>query len=191
MNQTLGGQATEELKVKPSSSEERVDVIDEQNNVIKTVPKSLAHQEGLLHRIAIGQLVNSKGKYCFVRQSNGRQDAGQFVSPIGGHVSAGETTDQAIIRESVEEVSITPTDYKLIGQTIFSREVIGRKENHLFFIYEIKTDQDPVLNHESVEFKWFTTDEIKKALVSHNELFGAAWHHAFNFLANDQLQRIY
>lgn len=162
--------------------EEQVDIIDTDNNVIKTVPKSKAHKDGLLHRIVIGQLINQKGEYCFVRQSSDRQDAGQFVSPIGGHVSAGESLESAIARECEEEVGITPTNFKLIGQTIYNREVIGRKENHLFFIYEIYTDQSPVLNHESVEYKWFTTAEIKEALDSKDPNFGAAWHHVFKTL---------
>lgn len=160
-------------------AEEQVDVIDESGKFIRTVPKSLAHKEGLLHRIVIGQLKNSKGEYCFVRQSKGRQDASQFVSPIGGHVSSGESLEGALIRESQEEVGIGPVKYRYLDKTIYNRQVIGRQENHLFFIYVIETDQTPVLNHESDEFRYFTTDEIKAALESNDPLFGAAWHHVF------------
>lgn len=159
--------------------DELVDIITTDNQVVKTVDKSLAHQDGLLHRIVIGELVNSRGEYCFVRQSKGRQDAGQFVSPIGGHVSSGETLEQALVRECQEEAGLTPDNFTLIGQTIYNREVIERKENHYFFIYQINTDQDPILNHESVELRWFTVDEIKQALTTHDPLFGAAWHHVF------------
>lgn len=165
-----------------------VDIIDNNGKFIRTTSKSLAHQQGLLHRVVIGQLKNSKGEYCFVRQSKGRQDAGQFVSPIGGHVSSGETLEDALIRESQEEVGIGPVKYHFAGKTIFNREVIDRKENHLFFIYIIETDQNPVLNHESIEFKWFTTEQIKFALSAHDPNFGAAWHHVFN---STNLQKFY
>lgn len=159
--------------------EEIVDVIDEQNRVIRNVPKTVAHQEGLLHRIVIAELKNSKGEYCFVRQAGDRQDAGQFVSPVGGHVSAGESIDNALIRECQEEVGLSPVKYTLVGQTIYNREVIGRQENHLFIVYEIETDETPILNHESVEFRWFSIEEIKSNVKSNPDLFGAAWHHVY------------
>lgn len=159
--------------------EEQVDVVSKHNQVIKTVGKSIAHQEGLLHRIVIGETVNSKGEFCFVRQASDRQDAGQYVSPIGGHVSSGATLEQAIVRECQEECGITPSDFEFVGQTIYNREVISRQENHYFFVYQIMTDEEPVLNHESVEYKWFSIDEIKKTLKEKLDTFGAAWHRVF------------
>lgn len=159
--------------------EEQVDIIDAQGKVVNTVPKSLAHQQGLLHKTVIAELVNSRGEYCLVKQSSSKQDSGQFVSPVGGHVSAGETEDEALIRECEEECGLTPSNFKFIGKTIYNREVIGRKENHLFIVYEIYTDQNPILNHESVEFKWFSETEIKSLLKSKPDTFGAAWHHVF------------
>ncbi|RIK52186.1 hypothetical protein DCC61_00155 [Candidatus Microgenomates bacterium] len=157
--------------------EEQVDVIDERGNTIRTLSKSAAHRDGLLHKTVIAELINSRGEFCFVRQSSSKQDAGQFVSPVGGHVSSGETDEEALIRECQEECGLTPIDYKLIGTTIYNREVIGRKENHFFVVYEIYTDDSPILNHESVEFKWFSVDEIKQTLKSNPKTFGAALHH--------------
>jgi 8-oxo-dGTP pyrophosphatase MutT (NUDIX family) len=162
-----------------SLTDEQVDIVDEQNQVISTMSKLVAHRDGLLHRIVIAELKNSRGEYCFVRQAGDRQDPGQFVSPVGGHVAAGETVDAALIRESREEIGITPVKYRLVGQTIFNREVIGRKENHLFLVYEIESDESPVLNHESVEFRWFSVDEVRKAVETKDSQFGAAWHHIF------------
>lgn len=159
--------------------DELVDIITPDEKFLKTVSKTEAHQQGLLHKTVIAELINSRGEFCFVRQAGDKQDAGQFVSPVGGHVSTGEADEEALVRECQEECGITPTNYKLIGKTIYNREVIGRKENHFFVIYEIYTDQDPVLNHESIEFKWMTKAEIKSTLQSRPETFGAAWHHVF------------
>lgn len=163
----------------PAVPDEQIDIINASNQVIRTTGKSIAHRDGLLHRIVIGELVNSRGEYCFVRQASDRQDADQFVSPIGGHVGAGESGDAALVRECQEECGFTPDNFQFVGQTIYNREVIGRKENHLFLVYQINTDQDPVLNHESVEFKWFSVPEIKSILQANPNTFGAAWHHVF------------
>lgn len=159
--------------------DEQVDVINEDNQVTGSTGKSIAHRDGLLHRIVIGELVNAKGDYCFVRQASDHQDAGQFVSPIGGHVGAGEPTDDALVRECQEECGFTPNNFQFVGQTIYNRAVIGRQENHLFLVYQINTDQSPILNHESVEFKWFSVKDIQSALATSPQTFGAAWHHVF------------
>ncbi len=37
------------------------------------------------------------------------------IDIIGGHVEAGETGEQAFIRESLEEASIVPTKYEIVG----------------------------------------------------------------------------
>lgn len=162
--------------------DEQVDIVDINNQVIAATGKSTAHKDGLLHRTVIAELVNSLGEFCFVKQAGDKQDPGQFVSPIGGHVTAGENVEDALIRECQEEVGFTPKTYKFIGSTIYSRHVIGRHENHLFLVYEINCDKDPILNHESVEFRWFSPKEIKAKLKSHPGLFGAAWHHLFKNL---------
>lgn len=160
-------------------ADEQIDIINEQNEVVGTIGKSVAHTDGLLHRIVIGEMVNLKGEYCFVKQAGDRQDPGQYVSPIGGHVRSGESPIDALARECQEECGFIPSDFKYIGSTIYNREVISRKENHLFLVYKITTDLDPILNRESVEFKWFSVNEIKSLLKSNTEKFGAAWHHVF------------
>lgn len=144
--------------------------------------KTAAHQDGALHRIVIAELVNSRGEYCFVKQAGDRQDGGQFVSPVGGHVGVGEEVESALIREAEEEVGITPTVFEYVGSTIYHRQVIGRDENHLFLVYKIYTDKVPVLNHESVEFEWFAIEQIKQSLRDNPCVFGAAWHHVFQTL---------
>jgi isopentenyl-diphosphate delta-isomerase len=164
------------------SLDEQLDIINPQNQVIGTIGKSIAHRDGLLHRIVIGELVNSKGEFCLVKQSSSRQDAGQYVSPIGGHVRAGEQIEAALIRESQEEVGLTPKKFKFIGQTIYSREVVGSQENHLFLVYQIACDADPVLNHESVDYRWISVHEIQEQLRTNPNFFGAAWHHVFRNL---------
>lgn len=163
------------------SQEEQVDIVDENENVIHVAAKSEAHEKGLLHKTVIGQIVNSKGEWLLVKQSSTRQDAGQYVSPVGGHVTSGETNEKAIKREAAEEVGFTNDfKYELVGKKIFDRHVIGRHENHLFIIYKIYSDEEPVINDESDSYKYFTEDEIKKELKDNPRLFGDAFHFLIN-----------
>jgi len=158
---------------------EMVDIINQQNEVLYQTSKDDAHQKGLLHRCIIAEVIDSKGNWTLVKQANDRQDAGQYVSPVGGHITAGESETEALAREALEEMGLTTFTSKYIGKAILNREVIGRKENHLFILYEIYTDQTPTLNHESVGYEKFTLDQIKTGLTTNPTKFGQAFHFVF------------
>ena len=156
--------------------EEIVDILDDSFKVIGQKEKKIAHQKGLLHPCIIAELIDSQGNWTLVQQSADRQDPGKFVSPVGGHIASGESEIDALKRETLEEVGITVFTHTFIGKAVLNREVIGRKENHLFILYELRTDQKPTLNHESVSYKKFSPQELKFTLKKQPDLFGEAFH---------------
>jgi len=158
-------------------NDERVDIIDENENIIGTVTKSEAHARGLLHKTVIAEVIDSQGRWLLVKQSNGRQDAGQYVSPVGGHVAAGEAVEEALRREAFEEVGLEGgLRHEFCGKAIFNRKVLGRQENHYFIVYKIYSDAEPKLNYESVGYRYFTPEEMHAELKLHPEIFGDAFH---------------
>lgn len=156
--------------------EEMVDVVDEKDNIVESASKSNAHSRGLLHRTVISEIIDSQGRFILVLQSPDRQDAGQYVSPVGGHVQTGETEEEALKREALEEVGLQDFEFHLVGKEIFNRNILGRQENHYFILYEIHSDENLVLNHESVGYKAFTSKELKQAIKKTPEKFGAAFY---------------
>lgn len=154
---------------------EFVDVVNEKDVIVGRVSKKYAHKKGLLHRTVIAEVINSKGEWLLVKQASDRQDAGRYVSPVGGHVLSGENVEEALKREAFEELGLTAFRYKYVGKIIFNRSVRGRKENHYFVVFEIFSNKEPVLNQESISFKRFTTQELKKELIRHRKMFGAAF----------------
>jgi isopentenyl-diphosphate Delta-isomerase len=155
--------------------DEMVDIVDENNTVLHHCLKREAHDKGLLHRTILAEVIDSKGNWLLVKQSSSRQDAGQYVSPVGGHIRTGESEKEALKREAFEELGLTVFTYKFIGKGIFNRHILNRYENHLFILYEIYSDQEPKLNHESASFRRFTTDELKKEMIENPLIFGDAW----------------
>jgi 8-oxo-dGTP pyrophosphatase MutT (NUDIX family) len=159
-----------------ANPDEIVDIVDENDLVLYQALKREAHEKGLLHRTAIAEIIDSQGHWIMVKQAPDKQDAGQYVSPVGGHVTAGETEEEGLQREAMEECGISNFKFKLIGKKIFNRETLSRKENHYFVLYEIYSDGIITLNEESVSYKLFTTQEMKDALKNTPEIFGAAFH---------------
>lgn len=154
---------------------EQVDVIDESGKVLKQALKTEAHTHGWLHKTVIGYLKYGN-EWALVRQASDRQDAGQLVAPVGGHVQAGESNLDALLREAEEEIGTRNITYKHVGDKVFHRQIIGRDENHLFIVYEISTDDPISLNQESVAIERFTEEDLKKALLEQPANFGDGYY---------------
>jgi 8-oxo-dGTP pyrophosphatase MutT (NUDIX family) len=155
--------------------EEVVDIVDEAGAVLHQELKTEAHKYGWLHKTAIGYLKYGED-WALVRQAADRQDAGQLVAPVGGHIKAGEAELDGLLRESEEEIGTKNITIKHVGNARFHRQVIGRDENHLFIVYEIATDDPINLGAEAVDIERFTPAALKEALVNEPQNFGDAFY---------------
>ena len=155
---------------------EEVDIIDENNNEIGKTTKHEAHKKGLLHRCVACVVKDNNDNWLLVKQASDRQDANQFVLPVGGHVSAGETAEVAIERETLEEAGLKNLKFKYLNHIILNRFVIGRQENHYFILFEIHTSEKLILNHEAVSYISFSEEQLKTQLKLHPEAFGDSFH---------------
>ena len=58
---------------------------------------------------------------------------------VGGKLKENETPEIAMIRETQEEINVTPTKYEKVGIIEFDEYYKGKKENvvfHLYMVYE-------------------------------------------------------
>ena len=159
--------------------DEMVDVVDENNKTLYKTSKKEAHDKGLLHRCVISEIINLKDEWLLFVPSEHKQDKHQYVSPIGGHVQAGESLEDALKREAFEEVGLEDYKFKFIGRGIYNRFVIGRRENHYFNLFEIYSDDKVVLSDETKDFKYFTKEEIKRLMKTDPKIFGGAFHFVY------------
>jgi ADP-ribose pyrophosphatase YjhB (NUDIX family) len=156
--------------------DEQVNIVDKDNNILYQVSKGESHQKGLLHETVIAELVDPEGNWTLVKQAAHKQDKSQYVSPVGGHVTAGESWEQALKSEASEEIGITNFKFKFINKAIFNRPVNGHQENHYFIVYEIYANHTPKLNDESVSFKKFSKAQIVQLAKQNSPLFGDAFY---------------
>lgn len=156
--------------------DEFVDIVDETGKVLAVASKHQAHIDGALHAVVIGALRDANGNRVMVRQAADRQDAGQFVNPVGGHVKAGESLEDALKREVAEEIGWTHFNFTKIGAAVFNRNVIGRQENHFFYVYHITSDEPIQLGNEATEVRAFSPEDHNTLIKKQPHLFGDAHH---------------
>ncbi|MEV0220114.1 NUDIX domain-containing protein [Streptomyces sp. NPDC050704] len=91
-----------------SSADEILDIVDENDEVVGQARRGDAYDRGLRHRCAFIQVRDAEGR-LFVH----RRTATKLVFPslydmfVGGVVGAGETYDEAALREAEEELGVS------------------------------------------------------------------------------------
>ncbi|MGW0122215.1 NUDIX domain-containing protein [Streptomyces sp. NPDC003327] len=90
------------------SAEEILDVVDEHDRVTGRAPRGEVYARGLIHRCVFIRVRDPRGRY-FVH----RRTATKLVYPslydmfVGGVVGAGESYDEAALREAEEELGVS------------------------------------------------------------------------------------
>ncbi|MFI2372573.1 NUDIX hydrolase [Streptomyces sp. NPDC018833] len=144
-------------------AEEILDIVDEQDRVIGRAPRGEAYARGLRHRCVFVLVRDGDGR-IFVH----RRTAGKLVFPslydmfVGGVVGAGETYDDAALREAEEELGVSG---------------LPRPVPVLTFLYE--GSGDPVRTW------WSHVYEVRCTLPVNPRVEEVAWH---GFLTDAELE---
>jgi len=103
-------------------SQERVDLVDENDVVIGSVTRLEAHEQGLLHRAVHVLLFDRAGSLILQKRSeSARFNPGCWTSTISGHVGEGETYEIAAHREVTEELGLAESPrLEKIGKAVIT-----------------------------------------------------------------------
>jgi isopentenyl-diphosphate Delta-isomerase len=95
--------------------EETFDVVDDDDTVIGTATRKQAHMLGHIHRSVLFFIFDGQGRvYVNQRAENKEFYPGYWSLVFGGHVDAGESYDEAVVREAKEEAGVDDAPF-LIG----------------------------------------------------------------------------
>ena len=97
--------------------QEIVDIYNKDWQRIGTASRDEVHERGLLHRVVhCWILQESQPVFWFQQRAHTKKDFPDcFDLPCGGHVDAGETPIQAMLRELREEIGLHVTENDLIS----------------------------------------------------------------------------
>ena len=89
------------------SDEEILIVVDDQDNVLDYLPRSEVHQRKLLHRtISVVVFTSKKELVIQIRGFNKDTYPGMYSNAAGGHVTKGQSYEEAAKQEAFEEIGL-------------------------------------------------------------------------------------
>jgi isopentenyldiphosphate isomerase len=173
-------------KNKTEQIEEWFPVVTEDGKVIDKAPRSICHdgKSKLLHPVVHLHLFNESGKLFLQKRSKAKDiEPGKWDTSVGGHAGISETIEEALIRETFEEIglkNLTPAFIiKYIWESFREKELV-----HSFYAI---SDETPITDKNEIDDgKFWSFDEIKKCLGKN--IFTPNFEYEFEFI-NETLIR--
>lgn len=144
--------------------DEKVILVDEQDQELGFMEKMEAHHTGVLHRAFSVLLFNSKGEMLLQKRAAGKyHSAGLWTNTCCSHPKPNEPMIIAVQRRLVEEMGIKTRPefaYKFQYRTELDNNLI---ENELDHVFVGLFNNEPVINTKEVErWKFVNVTEIKE-----------------------------
>jgi 16S rRNA (adenine1518-N6/adenine1519-N6)-dimethyltransferase len=150
-------------------TEEIFDVVDEDDQVIGQLPRSVVHAQGLLHRAVHVFVFDAQGALLLQLRSAAKDEYPLcYTSSASGHLGAGESYDEAAPRELEEELGLTGCPLERLHKFPAGPET---SLEHTV-LYRTRSDQplriDP---HEIAEATFHSLEEIAAMRLREPEEF--------------------
>ena len=161
-------------------TEEWFPVVNEEGAVIGKATRSVCHdgKSKLLHPVVHLHLFNREGK-LFLQKRSLKKDIqpGRWDTSVGGHIAPGESVEDALKRETLEEIGIKNMVPQFINRYVWE----SARERELVFSFITVTDKIPVTDKVEIdEGKFWTVDEINRCLGK--DIFTPNFEHEFGLL---------
>ena len=162
-------------------TEENLDIVNENNNLTgETKPRSLIHSTGLWHRIVhiyfFHKVDNTIEFLVHLRAETKDSDPNHWDTRFGGHIRAGETIEQTVIREIKEEVSLNVDFNDLIEGDWRKQHKHPNNEFSKVYYFEFKGDiKDLKFDDGEVQkAKWMSINEVERSIKEESDIWAGS-----------------
>ena len=168
-------------------NEEWLPLVNKNGEVIGKAPRSECHKDKtLLHPVVHLHIFNSAGDiYLQKRPASKLVQPGKWDTAVGGHVSYGETIDEAMKKEMNEELGLENIEFSFHKKYIW-KSAIERELIHIFIAKNVGTI---TINTDEVdEGRFWTLQEIKQG--ADKDIFTPNFIHEFDMIMFSAKEKI-
>lgn len=161
------------------SNEEWVPLVNEKGEITGKAPRSQVHNGSkLLHPVVHLHVLNRNKAILLQKRPMSKQiQPGKWDTAVGGHITFGETLEQALKKEAFEELSLQNFNARL--QKVYRWESeIEAELVYLFTTFDYKNYR--IRSNEVEEAKFYTKKQIENNLGK--GVFTPNFEHEFNLL---------
>ena len=147
--------------MKQDNNKEIFPIVDESGNTIGKATRGECHNGSkLLHPVVHLHLFDSSGR-IYLQQRPLWKDIqpGKWDTAVGGHIDYGETVEEALMRETREELGLTGVSTTFLLQYVFESE----REKELVHVFRTTYDGEVCPSDELDGGRFWTMDELKEA----------------------------
>ena len=162
-----------------------VPIVDEEGNEISRALRSVCHdgRSMLLHPVVHMHLFNSKGE-LFLQKRAMTKDLlpGYWDTSVGGHASPGESPEEALKRETLEELGIRDFTYRFIRKYIWE----SKRERELVYSFTGLSEAVPEINRDEIDDgRFWSMREIRENL--NRNIFTPNFEHEYDLVINKMI----
>ena len=144
--------------------EELLPLCDKEGNIKGTALRSVCHDglSMLLHPVVHLHVFNKDGELYLQKRPNHKDvQPGKWDTAVGGHVDPDETINQALKRESLEELGLEEFSFEQLRKYIWESDI----ERELVHSFSTIISYNPVFDPAEVdEGRFWGVEEIKSYL---------------------------
>ena len=169
-------------------SDDKVILVDKNDNQVGLMPKLEAHEKGLLHRAFSVFIFNNEYKLLLQKRATSKyHSGGLWTNTCCSHPREGEDISEAANRRLFEEMGIK-TSLRKVYDFIYKAELDnGLTENEFDHVFYGVYDKEPKINlEEADDYKWMDmdslNDDINKNGGNYTVWFKIAFEYFYNYL---------
>jgi len=167
-------------------SEDKVILVDKNDNQVGLMPKLEAHEKGVLHRAFSIFIFNSKYELLLQKRASSKyHSGGLWTNTCCSHPREGEDTLDAANRRLDEEMGIK-TSLRKVYDFIYKAELDNQLTEHEFdHVFYGVCDNDPILNKDEAEdFKWVDMETLNNDIMKNEDNYTVWFKIAFEYFYN-------